>query len=292
MKITLRQLEVFAAVASHGQVTRAADAVALTQAAASMALADLERQLDTRLFDRVGRQLLLNADGRRLLPRALEVLDRVRDIEATARSGATTFDLRLGASLTVGNHLLPALVAELHARHPGNRLQVAIYNTARVVEEVLACRIDLGLVEGPVRTAGVRRLPWRGDRLVVFAAPAHPLAGKTATPADLASADWVLRESGSGTRGVFERAMANATLQPRLALELEQPEAIRQCVRQGLGLGCLSELELQDVFAAGTLMPVATPFLDLQREFHLVVHADRYLGQGLLALLALCGIEP
>ncbi|MCE1172905.1 MAG: LysR family transcriptional regulator, partial [Azovibrio sp.] len=71
MKVTLRQLEVFAAVASHGQVTRAADAVALSQAAASMALADLERQLDGRLFDRVGRQLLLNEQGRRLLPRAL-----------------------------------------------------------------------------------------------------------------------------------------------------------------------------------------------------------------------------
>lgn len=291
MKVTLRQLEVFAAVASHGQVTRAADAVALSQAAASMALADLERQLDGRLFDRVGRQLLLNEQGRRLLPRALEILDRVRDLESAARSGGSAFDLKLGASLTIGNHLLPGLLAGMQQRHPGSRLGLALHNTAQVVAELLAFRIDLGFVEGPVQEAAIRRLPWHQDRLVVFAGPGHPLAGRVVTQAELAGAGWVLRERGSGTREVFERAMANATLSPRLALELEQPEAIRQCVRRGLGLGCLSRLELQESFDQGSLLPVYTPFLDLGREFLILVHRERHLSQGLLALLALCGLE-
>ncbi len=290
MKITLRQLEVFAAVASHGHVTRAAEAVALTQSATSMALADLERQLSVQLFDRVGRQLLLNEAGRQLLPRAQQVLDQVREIEAGA-AGSAAFDLHLGASLTIGNHLLPPLVAELQRRHPQGRVRLSLHNTEQVRADLLAFRIDLGFVEGPVQEPRLRRFSWRPDRLQVFAPAGHPLAGGTATPADLAGADWVLRERGSGTREVFDRALANATLTPRVALELEQPEAIRQCVRAGLGLGCLSRLELEDAFQAGWLAPVAAPFLNLERDLQVLVHADRHLSPGLLAVLALCGIE-
>lgn len=291
MKITLRQLEVFATIASHGHVTRAAEAVALTQSATSMALADLERQLDAKLFDRVGRQLLLNEAGRQLLPRALEVLDRVREIEATARGGDTAFDLHLGASLTIGNHLLPELVAELGRRHPQGRIRISLHNTEQVLADLLAFRIDLGFIEGPVQDSRLRRFPWRTDRLQVFAAPGHPLAGKTATPADLQAATWILREKGSGTREVFDRALSNATLTPRVSLELNQPEAIRQCVRASLGLGCLSRLELQDAFQAGWLAPVEAPFLDLGRDFQVVTHADKHLSSGLLAVLSLCGIN-
>lgn len=290
MKITLRQLEVFAAVAGHGQVTRAAEAVALTQSAASMALADLERQLAVQLFDRVGRQLLLNEAGRQLLPRALEVLDRVREIEAGAGGGAA-FDLHLGASLTIGNHLLPPLVAELQRRHPQGRVQLALHNTERVLADLLAFRVDLGFVEGPVQEPRLRHFPWRPDRLQVFAAPGHPLAGRSAAPAELAGEAWVLRERGSGTREVFDRALAGATLVPRVALELEQPEAIRQCVRAGLGLGCLSRLELQDAFRAGWLAPVDTPALHLERDFQILMHADKHLSPGLRAVLSLCGID-
>lgn len=291
MKITLRQLEVFAAVASHGHVTRAAVAVALTQSATSMALADLERQLGVQLFDRVGRQLLLNEAGRQLLPRAQEVLDRVRDIEASAGGGDSAFDLHLGASLTIGNHLLPDLMAELGRRHPRSQVRLALRNTEQVLADLLAFRVDLGFVEGPVQEPHLRRFPWRQDRLVVFAAPDHPLAHRTATPSDLQAATWVLREKGSGTREVFDRALANATLTPQVSLEVEQPEAIRQCVRAGLGLGCLSSLELADAFQAGWLAPVATPFLSLERDFQVVMHADKHLSPGLSAVLSLCGIE-
>ena len=112
MKVTLRQLEVFVAIATHGQVTRAADAVAMTQSAASMALGELEQQLDITLFDRVGRQLLLNEAGRQLLPKAIDVLERVREIESASSGGEHSFDLQLAASLTVGNHLMPRLLAE------------------------------------------------------------------------------------------------------------------------------------------------------------------------------------
>ena len=290
MKITLRQLEIFSAIASYGHVTRAAETVSMTQSAASMALAELEEQLGSPLFDRVGRQLLLNESGRQLLPKALEVIDRVRDIEAATRSSQLAFDLHLGASLTTGNHLLPGLLAELRRRHPGGHIRLSLKNTEQVVSDLAHFRIDLGFVEGPVRDERLIRYFWHQDRLCVFAAPDHPLANTSATHEDLRRSSWILRESGSGTREVFDRARAAASLPVLADFELEQPEAIRQCVRAGLGLGCLSILELKDAFQAGWLAPVSTPFLNLEREFQVIIHRDKHLSPGIRAILALCGV--
>lgn len=291
MKITLRQLEVFAAIAHTGHVTHAAERIAMTQSAASMALADLERQLDGPLFHRAGRSLLLNEAGRQLLPRAQEVLDRVREIESLPAGSAQGFDLRLGASLTIGNHLLPPLLAEIGIRHPHSRVEVSLKNTELVVADLLAHRVDIGFVEGPVHDDSLQRHRWRSDRLCVFAAPTHPLAGRSVDHADLRAAVWILRERGSGTREVFERALANACIVPDIRLELEQPEAIRQSVRAGLGIGCLSILELQDAFLAGWLAPIETHFLDLQRDLQILVHRGKYPSTGIRTLLSLCGID-
>ena len=291
MKITLRQLEVFAAIANHGHVTRAAESIAMTQSAASTALSELEQQLGTLLFDRIGRQLRLNEPGRQLLPKALDVLDRVREIESASDGGQLAFDLDLGASLTIGDHLLPALLAELGRRHPRGRVRLSLKNTEQVVADLLAYRIDLGFVEGLVQDERLQRHVWHQDRLSVFVASDHPLAGKTATHDDLKEVSWILREKGSGTRDVFDRALASASLPRRIAFELEQPEAIRQCVRNGLGIGCLSTLELRDAFQSGWLAPVTTPFLNLERQFQVVLHRDKHLSPGLRAILALCGVD-
>lgn len=291
MKITLRQLEVFAAIASHGQVTRAAQAVALSQAAASMALADLEGQLGTPLFHRVGRHWQLTDSGREILPLAREVLDRVGDIEDIGRTRGAAFDIHLGASVTIGNHLLPGLIAELMQLHPLGKVQVSRHNTEQVVSRLLAFQIDLGFIEGPVNDPRLTCFDWRQDELQVFAAPGHPLAGAALAPEDLAAAGWIVREPGSGTRECFDRAMADAGIRPRIVLELEQPEAVRQCVRLGLGLGCLSALELREAIHAGWLLRLQAPFLALSRQLRIAVHAQKHRTRGIQAILDLCGAD-
>ena len=120
MQITLRQLEIFAAIYQEGAVTKAARRIGLSQAATSAALAELENQLQRRLFDRHGRRIVANTAGRELLPAAIQVLDRVRDIEAGA--GRRPPDIRLYASLTVGNYMLPALIARIRAAPSGRPL--------------------------------------------------------------------------------------------------------------------------------------------------------------------------
>lgn len=289
MRISLRQLEVFTAIATHGGVTRAAEHIAMTQAAASMALADLERQLNTTLFDRVGRQLVLNDMGRLVLARAQDVLDRAHEIETISQN--TGFDLHLGASVTIGNHLLPAVIAKIKQSYPESRIRVSRFNTEQVIEELLAFRIDLGFIEGPVHSKTIQRFTWRQDNLLLFAAPDHPFTQREISPKELEAVPWIVREHGSGTREVLEWACLQHGVHPNISLELEQPEAIRQCVRAGLGIGCLSELELEEPFHRAELSPIRVAGMTMPRELQIGMHREKYPGKGIRAIFDTCGIQ-
>src|SRR6059058_5166451 len=140
---TLRQLEVFVTTAQRGSLTQAAGAIGVTQSAASMALADFERQLGTRLFDRIGKRLALNEDGRLLYPKAVEMVERAQEMEQLFRGERRAVDLRVGASSTIGNYLLPGLIARFRNERPGSRLQMEVGNTQNVIRALLNYEIDV-----------------------------------------------------------------------------------------------------------------------------------------------------
>jgi len=291
MAITLRQLDIFAAIAASGNLTRAAQRLGLSQSAASMALGELERQFSELLFDRVGKRLLLNERGRALLPRAQEVLARVQEIGNLfgAAEGRLAGELRLGASSTIGNYLIPHLLGRLAGSHPELKLHLDVVNTEQVIAGMLDFTYDIGFVEGPCRRTELETIPWRDDELVVFAAAGHPLARrKQLTPADLVSAPWILREPGSGTRDVFDSAVAGKLATRNVFLELGHSEAIKQAVEAGLGIGCLSRRTLERALAVGALVILPTPFLDLRRTLSLLIHRDKYRTAVLRAFLEYC----
>ena len=205
MSITVRQLEIFRAIYQEQTVTAAAGKIGLSQAATSQALAELENLLGRKLFDRHGRRIVLNSAGRELLPSAVQVLDRVRDIQGPGADQPRR--IGLCASLTAGNYMLPPIISRFVRRHRRYRFHVALGNTNQVVESLLQFESDAGWIEGLAHHRDLTAFPWREDELVIVARPNHPLAGRKATPGDLAKADWVLREKGSGTRAVFESAV-------------------------------------------------------------------------------------
>lgn len=284
MRISLRQLEVFDAICRLGSVTAAAAEVGLSQSAASQSLAELESALDGALFDRAGRRLLLNARGEALRGRAVELLERAQAAEQALRGDqAVHRRLVIAASRTIGASVLPSLLGRYLRDQPGLRLQLWVRNSAEVVEELRSFRADLGFVEGGAITPELRALPWRGDRLVLVAAgQAQPPA--QLTPQDLAAARWVLREPGSGTRAVVDRAFAGIGVQPQIALEVDQPEAQMAAVAAGAGWGILSEHLAAEALRRGELRLLHAPSLELRRVFHAVVHASRYLSPALRAL--------
>ncbi len=289
MRITLRQLELFAGICQEQTVTAAAARVGLSQAATSQALAELENLLERRLFDRRGRRLVLNAAGRHLLPSAIEVLGRVREIES---SGARhPVSMSLYASLTAGNYLLPPIISRFVRTHADYRFHVSIGNTEQVVESLLRFESDAGWIEGIVEDAALRAFPWREDPLVVVARAGHRLAGRKATVADLAAAAWVLREKGSGTRAVFERAIEGKFRIERVAAEFAGIEAVKRAVLAGAGLGCMSGSAVAAEIRAGELRRVSVPWLDLRRKITVLLHKDKYLDAGLSSFLRYCQVR-
>lgn len=288
MHFTLRQLQIFAAIARHGSVSAAATAVSLTQSAASTALAELERQTGQRLFDRIGKTLHLNERGRHLLPKAVELLDRAAEIDDLLLGHEAIGNLAVGATLTIGNYLATLIVAEFLQRHPQARVRLDVRNTATLLNALAVHEVDLGLVEGDCRHPELEVVPWIDDELVVFCAPTHPLAGSKASLKKLLAEPWILREPGSGTRDTFDHAFRHHLPEVSVRLELEHTEAIKRAVESGLGLGCISRLALRDAFRRGSLVPVLTPTLDLRRTFNFVWHREKFHSAGLRAFLALC----
>lgn len=287
--MTLEQLRIFVAVAEREHVTRAAAALNLTQSATSAAIQALERSYGARLFDRVGRGILLTEAGRVFLEEARAVLARAA---AAERALADLGDLRRGslavqASLTIASYWLPRHLARFRANWPDVRLNLTIANTAQVARAVAEGSAELGFVEGTVEDPSLTSLRVASDRLIVVVGPAHDWAAHPPQQAkELVSSAWVMRESGSRTRGEFEVALAGLGVDPRLlsvTLELPSNEAVRSAAEAGVGATVLSELVVADALRAGTLIKVG-PDLP-ERAFHVLRHKERYQGRAATALL-------
>lgn len=289
MRFTLRQLQIFVAVAQHESVSRAAESLALSQSAASTALTELERQTDCQLFDRAGKRVSLNALGHQLLPQAMALINQAKAIENLLDGRSGFGSLAVGATLTIGNYLATLLIGSFMQRHPECRVKLQVHNTANVVQQVAHYELDLGLIEGDCRHPDIEVQPWVQDELVVFCAPGHPLAGRgRASLAELTAEPWILRESGSGTRLTFEQAMRPHCAELNVRLELEHTEAIKRAVESGLGIGCISRLALRDAFRRGSLVALETSDLDLRRQFYFIWHRQKYQTAAMREFVEQC----
>ncbi len=289
MHYTLRQIEVFLAVARTENISRAAEHLSLSQSAVSGALSDLEHHFNVKLFDRIGKRLQLNELGRLLWPRAEALLEQAMELEQSLARHADVGRLEIGATLTIGNYLAVPLMARFMREQPGARVHLEVANTAEVVRKVLNFELDLALIEGEYNHPDLDISPWRDDRLVVFAAADHPLAKKKAlSEAELCEAAWILREPGSGTRQAFDRAMHGLLPKLNVLLELQHTEAIKRAVEAQLGIGCISEVALRDAFKRGTLVPLQVPARDFSRAFYFVIHRHKYRSAGMQRWIELC----
>ncbi|MBL8413815.1 MAG: LysR family transcriptional regulator [Propionivibrio sp.] len=289
MRFTLRQMAVFVAVARQESVSRAAEALSLSQSATSTALGELERLYATQLFDRVGKSLRLNELGQSLLPQAVELIERATAIETVLEGRAGFGNLRIGATLTIGNYLATLIVADYLKRHPESSARLQVHNTATIIDQVARYELDLGLIEGNCRHPYLVVEPWVEDELVVFCAPTHRLALKgSATLAELAGELWIVRESGSGTRETLDQALRHHRFDLKVRLELEHTEAIKRAVELGLGLGCISRLALREAFRRGSLVAIETPELDLLRHFQFLWHQRKFQTAGMREFIGLC----
>ena len=288
--MTLEQLRIFIAVAEKQHVTRAASELNLTQSATSAAIAALETRYGIRLFDRVGRGIVLTQTGRDFLKEAREVVARAKAAAQVLDdlAGLKRGSLNLAASQTVANYWLPLRIETFRKAHPGIDLRVTIANTEQVAEAVHGGSADVGFVEGEVDDPSLAIRKMEGDALVLVVGASHPWTGKPRiTPKLLTETCWILRERGSGTRSMFEAALKKFGIRLSdldIRLELPSNEAVRAAVESGDCATAISNLVVVQSLAAGTLHRVK---IDLPaRSFFALRHKERYVSQAERALFA------
>ncbi|KRV65927.1 LysR family transcriptional regulator [Aeromonas veronii] len=288
MKLTLQQLKVFATIARYGNLGLAANELCLSKGAVSQSLQELERQLSTPLFDRIHPRLQLNNEGRLLQPAAEELLTRMQDIENLFSPDAEpSGQLRLGASQTIGNYLLPTLLAS-SKQELGLPPKVTINNTHLLCHALANFELDMALIEGENHHPDLLAEPWLQDEMLVVAPPDHPLANKKdLSLSRLGGETWVLREARSGSREQFIQQIQPELPRWQPGLELNTLEAVMLAVEKGLGISFISRLAASDRLADGRLiaLPLSRRF---PRQLSLIWHKQKYHSTSLRHFIHFC----
>jgi DNA-binding transcriptional LysR family regulator len=291
MQPTLRQFEVFLAVAKAGSFRAAAEAMHLSQPALSQHVAEMERELGTRLFDRLGRKVALTEAGRVLEDHAHRLFASLASArEAVADlSGLKRGSLVLGASTTPGIYVLPGMIAAFQEKHPGVTLSLRIGNSAAIEEQIRGNELDLGVVGGhPLRLGEKCVAAGLLDELVLIVPPNHPWARRREIQPSLLEGERLLvREEGSATRQVTERALQRAGGHIKASMELGHTEAIKQAVIAGLGIAFVSIYAIRGEVKVDRLRTVRLKGLRIQRHFHIIHNEARTLSTSARAFIEL-----
>jgi DNA-binding transcriptional LysR family regulator len=273
------RLKVFRTVAEQLNFRKASELLHLSQPAVSQQVHALEEELGVSLFDRSGSRVQLTAAGNLLLKyakRAARLAAEAREaIERLQGNGGG--ELRLGASTTPAQYILPRMLGAFKKQHPRTSISVISGNTEHIVEALLDDRITLGIIEGPAASRAVHKQFFLKENLVLIVPKKHPWARGGSIPLDaLADASLLLREQGSGTRRVLELAFRKAGLklsQLHVSMDLDSTEAIVSGVEAGLGVGFVPERAIAKELRLGTLATVQIEGLAVQRDLNFVRRA-------------------
>ena len=285
MQITLRQLQVFLAVARTENLSLASEHLAMSKSAVSQALTELEGRLGVALFERTRGRLLLSAEGRRLKPAADELMARTDDLESLF-SGRATGQLKLACTFTIGSFLLANLMRDFQA-HAGWMPEMRIANTAEVAESLLSFSTDIAIVEGPVTSPHLITEPWVKDEMVVVAPKGHRLTKGIATWEQLSRERWILREEGSSTRVFFDAQIGLYLSEHNIVANVNSFDTIVGMLINGMGLTFISERILHDPFFGPHLRRVWCPE-SFTRQLSFCMHREKYRSADLQSFMAFC----
>jgi DNA-binding transcriptional LysR family regulator len=276
--LNLNQLRVFRAILEASSITEAARTLRISQPAASKQLADLEASLGVTLVERRSRGVRLTAAGEVLSRHTWRLFQEEEAAERALQAlvGLELGQLAVGASTTTGNYIVPALFGELHRAHPNVTLELEIGNTARIQEQLIAGRVDLGLTEGlpPDDSPELETLNvevFAHDEMVLIIAPQHPLAERDSIEVqELARVPMIVRERGSGTRDVVEDALARQQLTLQPVMSLGSTEAVKNAVAEGLGAAFVSRRTVELELSSGRLRVLGLRNFHLRRALSLL----------------------
>ncbi len=277
--MNFRQLQIFVNVCESGSMSETARNMYMTQPAVSQTIIDLESELNVKLFDRINRKLNLTYSGEILLMNSKRILGLVEDTkkELNEIANLTKGKIRIGASTTIGIYLLPALISEFNQIYGDINIPYVIDNTSVIQEMILNNKIDIGLVEGPVFSENIIVQHLVDDELYLICGNNHHWSRKKMIePKDIKQENIIIREQGSGTRGVFEQAMLMENLPYQIKYELNSTEAIKKAVQANLGIAIVSRIAVENEIKAGVIKRVFLKGMDFKRPLNIIYHKDKF----------------
>lgn len=267
------RLKVFVSAAKNLSFTKAAEETFISQPAVTKHIRELEERYRTRLFERNGNRLTLTPAGNRLLSLAEDIVGRYRmmDYEMHLLNGLYKGELRLGASTTIAQYVLPSYLAKFHSRYRDIRLTLINGNSAVIEQALLRQNIDLGFVEGQSRQTGLKYTPFMRDELVAVVAAGSSMASADEIGLDrLREIPLVLRENGSGTLDVIREALAERGLAAdslNVQMQLGSTESIKRYLENADAMGIVSIRSVDRELKTGTLKVIEIPEFSMPRQF-------------------------
>ncbi|TBL78318.1 selenium metabolism-associated LysR family transcriptional regulator [Paenibacillus thalictri] len=287
MALNFHQLHIFFTVAEKGSFSQAAHALHMTQPAVTMQVQALEEYFGTKLFHRSTKKIELSEAGKTLLPFAKRSIELIKETDVSMSRFTHKLEgrLHLGASLTIGEYILPRLLGPFSKDYPSISVSMKVINTTQILDEVLNHQLNFGLVEAEVRHPDVHTEALLSDELVLIVPDQHPLAAREiVTAADMLQYPFVLREKGSGTRSVMEDELRKAGIDPgdmNIVMELGSTGAIKSAVEAGLGLSIISKSSLKHEVKLGVIHIKEVENIRFSRSFYAI-----YLNSTILPISA------
>lgn len=288
--MTLRHMNIYRAVCDCGcNTTRAAEHLAMTQPAVSLAIKELELYYGIVLFDRIGRRLQLTSAGQRFYQYASRISAQFEDMEREMRNWDTHGILRVGASITIGSQFMPGYVTAFSERCPNTQVLVTIAPADQLEQGLLSNTLDFALSEGISHNPTLCCTAYMDDRLIIIGSPKTGFRpGQVLSQAEFRRQRFLLREPGSGTREIFDRAAANAGFSVTPIWEAMSTTALVNAVISGLGIAVLPFRMVQRPLSRGLIVELRAEGMDFRRSFHIVHHRDKYLTPSARTFMELC----
>ncbi len=288
--MTIRHLKIFLAVYEHNcNVTKAAEALHMSQPAVSLAIRELEDYYGVKLFERLGRRLTISEAGRSLLEYAVNISGLFHDMEDTMRDWDSTGKLRIGASITIGSQFLPFYVNAFNTRFPGTEVRVVVAPGEVIEERLLADELDFALVEGVPVNSSFQHEVYMEDRLAVICAPGRGYKNRQKiTPAELCGMRLLLREKGSGTRDVFDSVLQSAGYTADPVWEAYSTTALYNAAINGLGIAVLPYRMVSRALREGRIIELVVDGMPFRRNFNLIWHRHKHLTKAARHFMDIC----
>lgn len=276
-KLTLRQIEIFLNVVKAGHLTNVAKAMGLSQSAISMAIKELEKILGNPLFDRINKKLILNEMGRSFEKEISPIIKKINDIEYEFKNTVNKGMVRVGASTTVVDYMMPPIICSYMNNYPDVKVSLKEGNTKNIVELIKEGKLDVGFIEGVVNDSDIIKEVIGIDELVVVST--DPTLQKECFIDSIQSKKWVLREEGSGTREVFLDYVKEKVDHINIFLELGHTESIKSLLMNHQCLTCISKIAVRNEIEKGTLFEVPIKNFECKRHFFMIYHKDKYKSE-------------